>query len=155
MGMLTKSQSMADIAAGRTREAFHHAVHGIFDIAAMRGAALEQGKVAKTAKISDDLIAWLFDKRKIDDQRLKELNMPQIKSPCICIEYADESDLLIDGCHRIIAGYLRYGIDTFTYYKFTEREIIRPVNTGIVTSKPVWGKFDILPNGDIEMFPEE
>lgn len=153
--MLTKSQLMADIAAGKRRETFHHAVHGMFDIAAMRGAAQEQGKTAKTATICDGLVDWLFSQRNIDDRRLKELSVSQIKSPCLAVEYADESDLLIDGSHRILAGYLRYGIETFTYYKFTEREIIRPVNTGIVTSKPVWGKFDILPNGTIEMFPEE
>lgn len=155
MDILTKTTLMASIAAKQTRELFHHSVHGIFDVSAMRGAALERNKPLLTANVSEELIVWLYDTRKINDRRVMELTQKQILQPYLAVEFADESDLLIDGAHRIIAGWMHYGFDTFKYWRFTEREIIRPVVGRVSTVPMVWGKFDILNNGDIKLYDAE
>lgn len=150
--VLTKSQMMAKIAASQMPETFHHSVHGVFDVSRMRGVAMEQSKPALMAKCSEDLIEWLYENHNVDEKRITELTKAQIVLPCLTVEFADESDLLIDGVHRIIAGWVRYGFETFKFYRFQEREVIRPTPGMYIAQKPKWGKFDILRNGEIELF---
>lgn len=147
----TKAEVMNDVALHRAHESFSHTICGIFDVTQMRNFAIANDRVVHTLALTQELIDWLYENRDVDEARMRSMTRMQVDEAAIVVAYNDGTDLLIDGTHRMIAAWKKYGLKTFNYWKYAEYEIIRPAPGWGVHTGLRWGKFDINRHGEVVM----
>jgi hypothetical protein len=119
---LTKSQVSRLVVTGHCRETFSHETLGHFDVTGIRQLAIAEfpevmvcafSAMTMADGIQRDALAYLIANREVDHDRCLELTTEQLQDPLIFLlcpagtNGEGESHLLVDGIHRLVAGYTR------------------------------------------------
>lgn len=124
--MISKTELNKLVRAGKARETFIHSTAGEFDVTAMR-------LIAEFAyeKFSSDLHHELVDQikrtRDWDQERINNLTIEEAIIPTLWVhDNSDHPHILIDGTHRLIAGFERFKFKIFRGYMARLDQVIRP-----------------------------
>lgn len=153
--LLTKTETMKLISAGRIHENFEHSEQGLIDVTAMREQC-KAGKFGPPLEIGlDQIIPFIHEHRVFELDRVKELDAESWQHDpgifVIVYERCGISHLMIDGTHRALRRRLE-GLDMMLFYMIPQEHIIRPA-PGFVQLTD-WGD-SILQGGKIVKRGEE
>jgi hypothetical protein len=134
MNLMTKTQLMDLVAAGKIHESFEHSDEGHFDVTSMR-----QWAAANKAPIVSFSLAGMVEPlragRVVDEERVANLPLNSVlNDPAMVVVYNEEGQsrhLVIDGTHRILRR-AKLGLRTFPAYLIDSIDIIRPDTTKFV-----------------------
>lgn len=134
MPIMTKTELMALVAAGKIHESFEHSEEGHFDVTAMREWA--RAHAAPIVSFSmEGIIEPLRAGRVVDEERVKTLHLNSVlNDPSMIVTYEKDgvtSHLVIDGTHRILRRH-KLGMKNFPAYLIHSDDIIRPDTTQFV-----------------------
>jgi len=138
MSLMTKTQIMQAVAAGRVHETFDHETDGKFDVTAMRALCAKLNWPSLRVPVSE-VVDEIRQSRVIDEARIDELPQASWQNDpalVVIMKDADGNDqhLLIDGTHRILRRH-KEGCEIFRAYFVPEFMVIRPDMTQWVRSE--------------------
>jgi len=158
MLLVSKTDLMSRVARGHCHEAFEHSIEGRFDITLMRQKALDERRTPQHVPVTADIIQFLMTNRVWEEARVQHFidKAAENWEPAMLVCYKGDVHLIVDGAHRLIAGYRlalpdmkAAGTNTFlaSFWVFDESEIIRPQQNWVPNPHLDWG--DEMTNGQI------
>ena len=140
MTLRTKSELMAIVASGRSREVFDHSTEGLFDVTAMRALAPEVGELSNVPLHL--IVDHLRTKHVWEQARVDELTPASyLHDPGIVVVYienGEEVHLLIDGTHRALRRH-HEGYVNMDFWFISSKHIIRPSSDWEQRKDMDWG----------------
>lgn len=104
--VVSKTELMNFVAAGKGHESFEHSACGVFDITVMRELSLmlsTAGQVQKFEVPLDNICDFIRSSRDTEEARIGELAEESWRSdPGLVITMPDGTSLIIDGHHRAL-----------------------------------------------------
>lgn len=142
MNLVSKTEIMQRVVAGRSHECFQHSDEGFFDITLMREWAIANKKWVLV--LLSDIVPHILETRDIDESRIAELDEKSWKTdPGLAVIYDRPGQaiehLMIDGHHRALRRQ-REGLEVMKFYMIPEAAIIRPHPGMILNPHFDWGK---------------
>lgn len=141
--LMSKTEITALVKSGRTHECFTHSIVGTFDVSLMN-------KVAPflyerfNSDITADLIANIKASRDWEQERVNSLTLGETLQPTLWIlDTSDNTHILIDGTHRLIASLERFKFTAFKGYMATLATAIRPGSNTYINPAHDWGRMAV------------
>ena len=140
--LITKTELMAAVVAGRSHESFEHSDEGIFDVTLMRRAAIAANMEPVLVSL-DQIVPFILENRVAEEERIsffvdQFLTHPGLFDPGMFIHFDAGTDLMIDGTHRALAAH-RVGMKHYVFWMFPESGIIRPSEDMYRPANIEWG----------------
>jgi hypothetical protein len=139
--LLSKTEITKLVKLGRVHECFTHSIIGTFDVTLMNEVAPYLYQRFQ-ADITPDLISQVKATRDWDAERVANITIEEVLQPTLWIlDTSDNTHILIDGTHRIIASLERFKFAKFHGYMATLADAIRPANNLIASHD--WGRIEV------------
>lgn len=127
--LMSKSDNMKLISAGRVHETFEHSEQGLIDVTVLRQQC-KDGKFGAPYDVGlDQVVPFIHQSRVFEMERVEELDEESWRNdPGIFVILRDPSGIshmLIDGTHRALRRRLE-GLDGMLFYVVPQEHIVRP-----------------------------
>lgn len=127
--LMSKSDNMKLISAGRVHETFEHSEQGLIDVTVLRQQC-KDGKFGAPYDVClDQVVPFIHQSRVFEMERVKELDEESWRNDpgifVILYERCGISHMMIDGTHRALRRRLE-GLDGMLFYMIPQEHIVRP-----------------------------
>lgn len=141
--LISKTRIAELVRTGRAHECFTHSQVGTFDVSLMLQVAPFLYE-RFSSDINPELIAQIKATRDWEQERINTLTFTEVLFPTLWIlDPTDNTHILVDGTHRLIALYERFNTFEFRGWMAPLSLAIRPHEGVLLNSAYNWGRMEV------------